>query len=169
MSNLFNANLWLETFLGKVGKYIIMFVNGDVKYFSNIPVILIIITLIYGIFLAIASYNLKRMEKRVVREIVRQAEVIIIYNPDINYVNLISKIVIDWQRLIKKYSFFPFISQESGLWVNKTNIVNVRENIMHNDRKIHLILERNGITLLEDRRQVRRNLYLDYIHRTNKK
>ena len=169
MSNLFSANLWLETFLGKVGKYIIMFVNGDVKYFSNIPVILVLITLIYGVFLAIASYNLKRIEKRVVREIVRQANFIIYYNPGINYVNLISKIVIDWQKLIKKYSFFPLISQESGLWVNKTNIVNVRENIMHNDRKIRLILERHGIILLEDKRQVRRNLYLEYIHRINKK
>jgi len=163
------SNLWLETFLGKVGKYIIMFVNGDVKYFSNIPAILILVTLIYGIFLAIASYNLKRIEKRVVREIVRQAKVIIDNNPDINYVNLINKIVIDWQELIKKYSFFPLISQESGLWVNKTNIVNVRENIMHDDRKIHLILGRHGIVLLEGKRQIRRNLYLEYIHRINKK
>ena len=163
------SNLWLETFLGKVGKYIIMFVNGDVMYFSNIPTILILVTLVYGIFLAIASYNLKRIEKRVVREIVRQAKVIIGNNPDINYVNLINKIVIDWQELIKKYSFFPLISQESGLWVNKINIVNVRETIMREDRKIHLILERYGIALLEDRRQVRRNLYLEYIHRINKK
>lgn len=163
------SNLWLETFLGKVGKYIIMFVNGDVKYFSNTPTILILVTLIYGIFLAIASYNLKRIEKRVVREIVRQAKIIIDNNPNINYINLINKIVIDWQELIKKYSFFPLISQESGLWVNKTNIVNVRENIMHDDRKIHLILERHGIVLLGDRRQVRRNLYLEYIHRINKK
>jgi hypothetical protein len=163
------SNLWLETFLGKVGKYIILFVNGDVKYLSNIPTILILVTLIYGIFLAIASYNLKRIEKRVVREIVRQAKAIIGNYPNINYVNLINKIVIDWQELIKKYSFFPLISQESGLWVNKTNIVNVRENIMHDDRKIHLILGRHGINLLEDRRQIRRNLYLEYIHRINKK
>ena len=113
------SNLWLETFLGKVGKYIIMFVNGDVKYFSNIPTILILVMLVYGIFMALSSYNLKRIEKRVVREIVRQAKVIIGNNPDINYVNLISKIVIDWQKLIKKYSFFPLISQESGLWINK--------------------------------------------------
>jgi len=162
-------NLWLETFLGKVGKYIIMFVNGDVKYFSAVPAILILVTLIYGIFLAIASYNLKRIEKRVVREIVRQAKAIIGNNPDINYVNLINKIVIDWQKLIKKYSFFPLISQESGLWVNKTNVVNVRESIMHDDRKMHLIFGRYGIILLEDRRQVRRNLYLECIHRINKK
>ncbi|MBU4450076.1 MAG: hypothetical protein L6305_07500 [Actinomycetia bacterium] len=163
------SNLWLETFLGKVGKYIIMFVNGDVKYFSSIPTMLILVTLIYGIFLAIASCNLKRIEKRVIREIIRQAKVIIDNNPGINYVNLINKIVIDWQELIKKYSFFPLISQESGLWVNKTNVVNVRDNIMHDDRKMHLILDRHGIALLEDRRQVRRNLYLEYIHRINKK
>jgi hypothetical protein len=128
-----------------------------------------LVTLIYGIFLAIASYNLKRIEKRVVREIVRHAKVIINNNPNINYINLINKIVIDWQELIKKYSFFPLISQESGLWVSKTNIVNVRETIMRNDRKIHLTLERHGIILLEDRRQLRRNLYLEYIHRINKK
>jgi len=163
------SNLWLETFLGKVGKYIIIFVNGDVKYFSAIPAILIFITLIYGIFLAIASYNLKRIEKRVVREIIRQAKVIIGYNPDINYVNLINEIVIDWQGLIKKYSFFPFISQESGLWVDKTSVVTIRENIMHDDRKIRLILERHGIAILDDKRQIRRNLYLEYIHRINKK
>ena len=163
------SNLWLETYLGKVGKYIIMFVNGDVKYFSNIPIILILVALIYGIFLAIASYNLKRIEKRVIREIIRQAKVILDNNPNINYVNLINKIVIDWQELIKNYSFFPLISQGSGLWVNKTNIINVRENIMHNERKMHLILERHGIALLEDRRQVGKNLYLEYIHRINKK
>lgn len=163
------SNLWLETFLGKVGKYIIMFVNGDVRYFSSVPTILIVIVLIYGIFLAIASYNLKRMEKRVVREIIRQAKVIIGNNPNINYINLINGIAIDWLELIKKYSFFPLISQESGLWVSKTNIFNVREIIMHDDRKMHLILERHGIILSEDRRQVRRNLYLEYIHRINKK
>ncbi len=163
------SNLWLETFLGKVGKYIIMFINGDIKYFSNIPIILALIILIYGIFLTITSCNLKRIEKRIVREIVKQAKVIIDNNPEINYINLINEIDIDWKELIKKYSFFPLISQESGLWVNKTNVFNVRENIMHDDRKIRLVLERHGISLFEDRRQVRRNLYLEYMHRINKK
>jgi hypothetical protein len=163
------SNLWLETFLGKVGKYIIMFVNGDVRYFSSVPAILTVIALIYGVFLAIASYNLKRIEKRVVREIIRQAKVIISNNPNIIYINLINGIAIDWLELIKIYSFFPLISQESGLWVSKTNVVNVRESIMHDDRKIHLILERHGIILSEDRRQIRRNLYLEYLHRINKK
>lgn len=156
------SNLWLETFLGKVGKYFLWF-------FDNYYIYIVPVVVVYGIFMALSSYNLKRIEKRVVREIVRQAKVIIDNNPSINYVNLINKIVIDWQELIKKYSFFPFISQESGLWVNKTNIINVRDNIMHDDRKIHLILGRHGIALLEDRRQVRRNLYLEYIHRINKK
>ena len=156
------SNLWLEIFLGKVGKYFLWF-------FDNYYIYIVPVVVVYGIFMALSSYNLKRIEKRVVREIVRQAKVIIDNNPSINYVNLINKIVIDWQELIKKYSFFPFISQESGLWVNKTNIINVRDNIMHDDRKIHLILGRHGIALLEDRRQVRRNLYLEYIHRINKK
>jgi len=156
------SNLWLEIFLGKVGKYFLWF-------FDNYYIYIVPVVVVYGIFMALSSYNLKRIEKRVVREIVRQAKVIIDNNPSINYVNLINKIVIDWQELIKKYSFFPFISQESGLWVNKTNIINVRDNIMHDDRKIHLILDRHGIALLEDRRQIRRNLYLEYIHRINKK
>jgi len=156
------SNLWLEIFLGKVGKYFLWF-------FDNYYIYIVPVVVVYGIFMALSSYNLKRIEKRVVREIVRQAKVIINNNPSINYVNLINKIVIDWQELIKKYSFFPFISQESGLWVNKTNIINIRDNIMHDDRKIHLILDRHGIALLEDRRQIRRNLYLEYIHRINKK
>jgi hypothetical protein len=125
--------------------------------------------LAYGIFMTISSYNLKRMEKRVVVEIVNQARNIITGNPTINYVNLIDGIEINWEEILKKYSFFPFISQESGLWVNKSNVYNVRENIMHNERKIHLVLERHGIRLLEENQDTGKNLYLEYIHRITKK
>jgi hypothetical protein len=156
------SNLWLEIFLGKVGKYIISFI--DSYYIYLVPLILA-----YGIFMTISSYNLKRMEKRVVVEIVNQARNIITGNPTINYVNLIDGIEINWKEILKKYSFFPFISQESGLWVNKSNVYNVRENIMHNERKIHLVLERHGIRLLEENQDTRKNLYLEYIHRITKK
>jgi hypothetical protein len=40
---------------------------------------------------------------------------------------------------------------------------------MQNERKIHLTLERHGIVLLEERRLVRRNLYLDSFHHIPKK
>jgi hypothetical protein len=156
------SNLWLEIFLGKVGKYIIGFI--DSYYIYLVPLILV-----YGIFMTISSYNLKRMEKRVVVEIVNQARNIITGNPTINYVDLIDGIEINWEEILKKYSFFPFISQESGLWVNKSNAYNVRENIMHNERKIHLVLDRHGIRLLEENQDIRKNLYLEYIHRITKK
>ena len=156
------SNLWLEIFLGKVGKYIISFIDSYYIYLA--PLILA-----YGIFMTISSYNLKRMEKRVVAEIVNQARNIITGNPTINYVNLIDGIEINWEEILKKYSFFPFISQESGLWVNKSNAYNIRENIMHNERKIHLVLERHGIKLLEESQDTRKNLYLEYIHRITKK
>ncbi len=156
------SNLWLEIFLGKVGKYIISFI--DSYYIYLVPLILA-----YGIFMTISSYNLKRMEKRVVVEIVNQARNIIAGNPTINYVDLIDGIEINWEEILKKYSFFPFISQESGLWVNKSNVYNVRENIMHNERKIHLVLERHGIRLLEENQDTGKNLYLEYIHRITKK
>jgi len=156
------SNLWLEIFLGKVGKYIISFI--DSYYIYLVPLILA-----YGIFMTISSYNLKRMEKRVVVEIVNQARNVITSNPTINYINLIARIEINWEEILKKYSFFPFISQESGLWVNKSNVYNIRENIMHNERKIHLVLERHGIKLLEESQDTRKNLYLEYIHRIIKK
>ena len=156
------ANLWLDIFLGNVGKYVVKFI--DSYYFWFVPAIIA-----YGIFLTIASYNLKRIEKWVSLEVVRQTKNIIKENPDINYPDLVRKIGINWEDLIKKYSFFPYISAESGLWVNRTNVINVRDAIMANERKIHLTLERQGIFLLEDKRQTRRNLYLEYFQRIIKK
>ncbi|MBM3710368.1 MAG: hypothetical protein FJW61_08115 [Actinobacteria bacterium] len=156
------SNLWLNTFLGITGKYIIKFI--DSYYFWFVPVIIA-----YGIFLTIASCNLKRIEKRASLEIVRQAKIIAGKNPDINYANLIEGIEINWVELIKKYSFFPYISVEFGLWVNKANVENVRSTIMANERKVYLTLERHGVYLFEEQRQLRRNLYLEYFQRIIKK
>ncbi len=156
------SSVWLETFLGKTGTYVIRFI--DSYYFYLVPVIIA-----YGIFIALASYNLKRIEKRVSSEIVDQAREIIKQNPGINYADLIDKININWVEIIRSRSFFPYVTHESGLWVNRTNDVNVRDIIMHDHRKIHLILERHGIVLSDDKPAVRRNLYLEYIHRISKK
>jgi len=152
------ANLWLDTFLGKVGKYIIQFI--DSYYFYLVPAIII-----YGIFLTISSYNLKRIERNVLSDIIRQAKLLLKENPKINYSDLIDKINIDWKAVIKKSSFFPYISTEAGFWVNRLNIFNVRENIMHDEKKIRVALERNGIFLEENRQQLRKNLYMEYFHR----
>jgi len=152
------ANLWLDTFLGKVGKYIIQFI--DSYYFYLVPAIII-----YGIFLTISSYNLKRIERNVLSDIIRQAKLLLKENPKINYSDLIDKINIDWKAVIKKSSFFPYISTEAGFWVNRLNIFNVRENIMHDEKKKRVALERNGIVLEENRQQLRKNLYMEYFHR----
>ena len=156
------SNIWLETFLGKPGIYVIIFI--DSYYFYLIPLIIA-----YGIFISLASYNLKRIEKKVTAEIVEQAGQIIKENPGINYPDLIDRITIDWIGVIRSRSFFPYVTHESGLWVNRTNDANVRDIIMHDHRKIHLTLERNGITLSDDKAAIRKNLYLEYIHRITKK
>ena len=154
--------VWLEVFLGKIGEYIIIFIEKS--YYYIIPIVVG-----YGIFLAISSYNLKRIEKRVNREIVKQAKDFIKENPGINYIDLIDKITIPWEEFIKRYSFFPYISQESDLWVSKISIINVRNIVMDNPAKIRLILERSGIHLHGDRPEVRENLYTEQMHRLTKR
>lgn len=155
------SNLWLDTFLGNTGKYVIQFI--DKYYFYFVPVIIL-----YGIFMAISSYNLKRLERRTSTEVVKKALFLLKTRPRINYTDLLAEIEIDWEDMIKKYSFFPFISMEPGLWVKRTNIFNVRESIIHNEKKKHLILERSGILLLKNRRLISRNLYLEAFHRIKK-
>jgi len=156
------TNVWLETFLGRIGKYIINFLSR--YYYFIIPVIAA-----YGIFLAISSYNLKRIEKKVNLEILTQARIIIEKIPDVNYVDLVERIEIPWEEIIKNYSFFPYISQESDLWVIRTNIFSVRDIIMHNDKKIKLVLERNGIYNFRGKSTIHRNLYTEYIHRITRR
>jgi len=149
---------WVEIFLGIIGKYIIDFITS--YYYFILPPIMA-----YGIFLTLASYNLKRMEKAVSRLIIEQARDIIDKGKRISYVELVDHIEIDWDLVIKRRSFFPYISQESGLWVSRTSRQNVRDAIMYDDSKIRLVLERNGIFLLSGRPDVRKNLYTEYIHR----
>lgn len=156
------TNIWLEVFLGKIGKYIISFLSRSYQFI--IPLVIA-----YGIFLAISSYNLKRIEKKVNLEILNQARVIIEKVPDINYVDLVDRIKIPWKKIIKTYSFFPYISQESDLWVTRTNLIDVRDIIMYSDKKIRLVLERNGINIFWKKPTIRKNLYTEYIHRITRR
>ena len=148
------SEVWLKTFLGDIGKYIVIFLNNYYFY-------IVIIIIAYGIFMAISSFNLKRMEKKVYLEIINQSKEILKDNPHINYIDLVGSIKIDWENIIRKYSFFPCITQESSLWVSRTSVFNVRETIIKNERKIRLILERKGIILKEKNSGIRENLNLD--------
>ena len=152
------ANTWLEIFLGKVGKYIIIFFSR--YYYLIIPFIID-----YGFFMAISSYNFRRIEKKVDLEILNQARGILKGAPDINYIDLVDGIKIPWKKIIKDYSFFPYISQESGLWVRRVNMVVIRDIIMRDEKKIKLILERNGILNFQEKSAEPRNLYAESIHR----
>ncbi len=156
------SNLWLDTFLGVIGRYIIIFI--DKYYYFLVPPILV-----YGIFVTLSSFNLKRIEKGVAKEIIRQSKEILKEKPNINYTDLTTLVQIDWDGIREKYSFFPFIAQESGLGVNRSSLANIRNRIMQNERKIHLTLERHGIVLLGERRFVRRNLYFDSFQHISKK
>ena len=156
------SNLWLDTFLGVIGRYIIILI--DKYYYFLVPPILV-----YGIFITLASFNLKRIERGVAKEIIRQTKEVLKVKPNVNYADLTTLIQIDWEKIIKKYSFWPFIAQESGLGVNRSNLTNIRNRIMQNERKIHLTLERHGIVLLDERRLVKRNLYLDSFQHIPKK
>ena len=153
---------WVEIFLGKIGRYIIDFI-ADYYYFIIPPVIA------YGIFQTLASFNLKRIEKSVNLLIINQAKAILAKEKRISYVELKDRIEISWDRIIRKRSFFPYISQESDLWVSKTSRENVRDIIMQNDSKIRLVLERNGVFLLSRRPDVRENLYTEFIHRITRR
>ncbi|HAJ94745.1 MAG TPA: hypothetical protein DCP02_00800 [Actinobacteria bacterium] len=153
---------WMEMFLGKIGKYLINFI-ASYYYFIIPPVVL------YGIFLTISSYNLKRIEKSVNRKIIEQARIIIARNKEINYVDLAGRINIDWERIIERRSLFPYISQESDLWVSRVSKENVREIIMQNDAKIRLVLERNRIFTSSSKQEIRKNLYTAFIHKVSRR
>jgi len=152
----------LEVFLGRMGKYIIDFIYR--YYYFIIPLVFA-----YAIFLSISSYNLKKIEKKVNLEILNQAKNIIRKVPDISYTDLVDKIEIPWEEIIKTYSFFPYISQESDLWISRTSILNVRDIIMHNDTKIKLVMERNGIYNFREKSTTHKNLYTEYIHRVTRR
>ena len=152
----------LEVFLGRMGKYIIDFIYR--YYYFIIPFVFA-----YAIFLAISSYNLKKIEKKVNLEILNQAKNIIRKVPDISYADLVEKIEIPWEEIIKTYSFFPYISHESDLWISRTSILNVRDIIMSDDTKIKLVLERNGIYNFREKSAIHKNLYTEYIHRITRR
>jgi len=156
------SKVWLDIFLGKIGKYIVNFLVD--YYYYLIPAIII-----YGIFLTISSYNLRRIEKKVNLEIVNQAGGIIKRKPNISYINLIMNIKIPWEKIIEKNSFFPFISGESDIWVSRTTPGNVRSIIMQNEEKIKFVLERNGILISGGEKGIRKNLYLEQIHRIGRR
>ncbi len=153
---------WMEIFLGKIGKYLIDFIAGY-YYFIIPPVIL------YGIFLTIASSNLKKIEKTVNQKIIEQARTIIVKDKEISYMDLVDRITIDWDMIIKERSFFPYVSQESDLWVSRVSRENIRDIIMHSDVKIRLVLERNRIFLIGTEPNIRRNLYTEFLHRVTRR
>ena len=152
------TDIWLETFLGKIGKYILAFLSR--YYYFIIPVVLI-----YGIFLTLSSYNLKRIEKEANSEVVKQAKNIIEKNPDIGYVDLVAKIEIPWEKIIENRSFFPYISGTADLWVAGTSDFNVKKIVAYDDEKIKAILERNGINNFGVKPGTPKNLYTEYTRR----
>ena len=152
------SKIWLELFLGKIGSYIINFIS---KYY--IWIIPFIFT--YGIFLGLASYNLRRIEKKVNYEIINQTRYLLRRNPKANFISVVENIVLNWNDLIKFYSFFPFVSNEFDLWVTKASAFKVRELIMGDENRIRLVLERHNIFFEDDKRGIRKNLYL----KSNKK
>jgi hypothetical protein len=155
------TNIWMETFLGKIGKYLVVFLSE--YYYYIIPVVLV-----YGIFLALSSYNLKRIEKKVDSEIFKQAKDIIDKNPDINFMELADKIDIPLEKIMKNLSFFPYISRQSDFWVVKINITNLKEIIVFGSEKIRDVLERRGVAEFKRGSAIRKNLYLEYIHRVTR-
>lgn len=149
---------WIEIFLGRIGQYMIDFITS--YYYFIIPFIIA-----YGIFLTLASYNLKRMEKHVNGIIIEQAREMMKEEDRISFIELVDRIQISWDKIIRNYSFLPYISQESDLWVCRTTGENVRNIIMRDNSRIRMVLERNGIFLLSREPEVRKNLYKEFIHR----
>jgi hypothetical protein len=156
------ANKWLEIFLGEIGTYIYIFFSR--YYYYIIPFIIA-----YGIFMALSSHNFRKIEKRVDLEILKQSKKILREVPDINYVDLVERIKIPWKNIVNVYSFFPYISQESSLWVRKTNSLVVRDTIMKYEKKIKMVLERNGIHNFREKSNGPRNLYAESIHRMTRR
>ncbi len=150
------SKIWLELFLGKIGSYLIDFFS---KYFIwIIPLIFI-----YGIFMSLASYNLRRIEKKVNYEIINQTRYLLRKNPRANFISVVDNIVLNWDDIVRIYSFFPFVANEFDLWVVKARAVKIRALIMGDESRIRIVLERHNIFFEGDKRGVRKNLYLDLI------
>jgi hypothetical protein len=156
------SKIWLELFLGKIGSYLI-------NFFSKYYIWIIPFIFIYGVFMGLASYNLRRIEKKVNHEIISQTRYLLRKNPKANFISVVENIVLNWNDLVKLYSFFPFVANDYDLWVTKATTVKIRELIMGDENKIRLVLERHNIFFEGDRRGVRRNLYLDFTKKIMKK
>lgn len=149
------SKIWLELFLGKIGSYLI-------NFFSKYSIWVIPFIFAYGIFMGLASYNLRRIEKKVNYEIINQTKYLLRKNPKANFISVVENIVLNWEEIVKLYSFFPYIANEFDLWVTKVRPVKVRELIMGDENRIRLVLERQNIFFIGDRGGIRKNLYLDY-------
>jgi hypothetical protein len=156
------SKIWLELFLGKIGSYII-------NFFSRYYIWIIPFIFIYGIFMGLAAYNLRRIEKKVNFEIINQTRYLLRKNPRANYIGIVENIVLNWDDIIKLYSFFPYVANEFDLWVMKASTVKVRELIMGDENRIRLVLERQNIFFEGDRRGIRKNLYLDSTKKITRK
>lgn len=156
------SQVWLDAFLGKIGNYILRFIQD--YYWFIIPIIAL-----YGIFMAISTYNFKRIEKQINREIIDQSKKIIVEMPGISYTSLVEKIDIPWVDLVYRYSFFPYISQEADLWVTRTLPSTVRKIITQNSHKIKFLLIRAGVAFVDSEQEVKKNIYLDYIQRITRR
>lgn len=148
------SKIWLELFLGKIGSYLI-------NFFSKYYIWIIPFIFIYGIFMGLASYNLRRIEKKVNYEIINQTRYLLRKNPKANFISVVENIVLNWEDMVKFYSFFPYVANEFDLWVTKVNAVKVRGLIMGDENRIRLVLERQNIFFEGDKRGIRKNLYLN--------
>jgi hypothetical protein len=156
------SKIWLELFLGKIGSYIINFIS---KYYIWI----LPFVFVYGIFMSLASYNLRRIEKKVNYEIINQTRYLLRKNPKANFISVVDNIVINWEEIVKLYSFFPYVANEFDFWVTKVKPSKVRELIMGDENRIRLVLERQNIFFEGDRKGIRQNLYLNYTNKIFKK
>ncbi len=149
------SKIWLEFFLGKIGSYLI-------DFFAKYYIWIIPFIFAYGIFMGLASYNLRRIEKKINYEIIHQTKYLLRRNPKANFVSVVENIVINWEEIVKLYSFFPYVANEFDLWVAHTSPARVRALVMEDENRIRLILERQNIFFERDKGNVRKNLYLDY-------
>ncbi len=155
------ARFWIEVFLGRIGNYLLYFLQS---YYYYIVAVLVV----YGIFLAISSYNFKRIERKIDAEIISQAKQIINRMPGISYISLVELLNIPWVDIVYQRSFFPYVSREADLWIKRTLASTVRKMIMENNN-IKLILVRNGMFLEEEENSIRQNMYLDFVQRLTKR
>ncbi|MDD5658394.1 MAG: hypothetical protein PHR39_00055 [Actinomycetota bacterium] len=152
------TKIWLEFFLGKIGRYLI-------DFFAKYYMWIIPFVFAYGIFMSLASYNLRRIEKKINYEIINQTKHLLRRNPKANFTSIVENIVINWEDITKLYSFFPYVANEFDLWVTQASPAKVRTLIMGDKNRIRLVLERKNIFFAEDKRNARKNLYLDYINK----